>query len=52
MIKGEIIMKAFLKKFIRKIAEENDKTFGNNKLDCCGLNSNNDKNKKDSSKNK
>ncbi|WP_291548370.1 LDCC motif putative metal-binding protein [Clostridium sp. HMP27] len=45
-------MKAFLKKFIRKIAEENDKTFGNNKLDCCGLNSNNDKNKKDSSKNK
>ncbi|WP_186430546.1 LDCC motif putative metal-binding protein [Clostridium sp. BSD9I1] len=45
-------MKAFLKKFIRKIAEENDKTFGSNKLDCCGLNSNNDKNKKDSSKNK
>lgn len=52
MIKGEIIMKAFLKKFIRKIAEENDKTFGNNKLDCCGLNSNNVKNKKDGSKNK
>lgn len=52
MIKGEIIMKAFLKKIIRKIAEENNKTFGANKLDCCGLNSNNDKNKKDGSKNK
>ncbi|MBM7871143.1 hypothetical protein JOC70_002641 [Clostridium pascui] len=45
-------MKAFFKKFITKIAQENNKTFGNNKLDCCGLNSDNDKNKKDGCKNK
>lgn len=45
-------MKKFLKKFITKIAEENNKTFGTNKLDCCGLNSNNDKNKKHNTKNK
>lgn len=45
-------MKKFLKKFIKKIAEENSKTFGTNKLDCCGLNDNNDKGKKDNTKNK
>lgn len=37
-------MKKFLKNFIKKIAEQNDKTFGNGKLDCCDINkSNNNK---------
>lgn len=45
-------MKGFLKKFIRKIAEENNKSFGSDKLDCCGLNSNSGKEKKNNSKNK
>ncbi len=30
--------KNFLKKIIEKIANENEKNFGNNKLDCCNIN--------------
>ncbi|MDF2678091.1 MAG: hypothetical protein K0Q97_2428 [Bacillota bacterium] len=28
----------FIENFIKKLGEENDKSFGNGKLDCCGLN--------------
>lgn len=31
-------MKNSFKKFIKKIAKQNDKNFGNGKLDCCGIN--------------
>ncbi|GAA0730163.1 hypothetical protein GCM10008905_31120 [Clostridium malenominatum] len=36
-------MKKFLKDFIKKIADQNSKTFGNGKLDCCDLNKSNNK---------
>ncbi|WP_341877934.1 LDCC motif putative metal-binding protein [Defluviitalea saccharophila] len=41
-----------LKKFIKNLAEENSKTFGNNRLDCCDLNKSNNSNNKKSEKNK
>lgn len=28
----------FIEKFIKKLSEENEKSFGNGKLDCCELN--------------
>jgi hypothetical protein len=31
-------MKKFLKNLIRRMAAENEKTFGTGKLDCCDLN--------------
>lgn len=31
-------MKKWFNNFIKKIAEENSKTLGKGKLDCCGLN--------------
>lgn len=31
-------MKKWFKNFIKKIADENSKNLGNQKLDCCGLN--------------
>lgn len=31
-------IKEYFKKSIKKMAEENDKTFGNGRLDCCQLN--------------
>ncbi|PRR80126.1 hypothetical protein CLLI_05100 [Clostridium liquoris] len=35
-------MKNVFKRFIKKLADENSKTFpGNGKLDCCGLNKDN-----------
>ncbi|MDS1004157.1 hypothetical protein EXM63_10135 [Clostridium botulinum] len=33
----------FLKKFLKKLEQENSKSFGTNKLDCCDLNKNNKK---------
>ncbi|MCM0648857.1 hypothetical protein NBE98_10765 [Clostridium swellfunianum] len=36
-----------LKKFLKKLEEANEKSFGNNgKLDCCGMNKPNNFNKK------
>ncbi|WP_096635787.1 LDCC motif putative metal-binding protein [Clostridium cochlearium] len=40
-------MKNFLKNFIKKIAEQNDKTFGSGKLDCCDINKSNNTKKVD-----
>lgn len=34
-------IKEYFKKSVKKMAEENDKTFGNGKLDCCDLNKTN-----------
>lgn len=34
-------MKKFLEKFIKKIADQNEKSFGSGKLDCCDLNKSN-----------
>ncbi|MBU5483121.1 hypothetical protein KQI86_02205 [Clostridium sp. MSJ-11] len=45
-------MKKFLKDFIKKIADENSKTFGDSKLDCCDLNKTNNTNNKVNDKNK
>lgn len=45
-------IKDYFKKSIKKIAEENSKTFGSGKLDCCGLNSSNNESKKVKDKNK
>lgn len=44
-------MKKWFNNFIKKIAEENSKAFGNSgKLDCCGLNTNTNNNKANNSK--
>ncbi|MEA4827207.1 LDCC motif putative metal-binding protein [Clostridium sp. JNZ J1-5] len=43
-------MKKWLSNYIKKLAEENSKAFGNEKLDCCGLNRSNN-NKKANNKN-
>lgn len=45
-------MKNFLKNFIKKIADQNSKTFGDGKLDCCGLNKPNNTSNKADNKNK
>ncbi|MEW9093488.1 MAG: LDCC motif putative metal-binding protein [Clostridiaceae bacterium] len=45
-------MKKFLKDFIKKIADQNSKTFGDGKLDCCDLNKTNNTNNKANDKNK
>lgn len=37
----------FLKKFLQKLEQENGKSFGNNKLDCCDLNKPNNNRKTD-----
>jgi hypothetical protein len=42
----------FLKNLIKKIEEENNKSFGNGKLDCCGLNKPNNINNKSTSNKK
>jgi hypothetical protein len=42
----------FLKKFLKKLEEENSKSFGNGKLDCCNLNKTNTTIKKVSNKDK
>ena len=34
-------MLKFLKDFLKKIEEQNNKSFGKNKLDCCDLNKKN-----------
>ncbi|WP_326906765.1 LDCC motif putative metal-binding protein [Sedimentibacter sp. MB31-C6] len=39
-------LKKIYNNFIKKLAEENNKSFGNEKLDCCGLNRNDDNTKK------
>ncbi|MBC2398136.1 hypothetical protein BD780_001401 [Clostridium tetanomorphum] len=45
-------MKNIFKKFIKRLADENSKTFsGSGKLDCCSLNRENNT-KKDNKKNK
>ncbi|WP_347564530.1 LDCC motif putative metal-binding protein [Clostridium botulinum] len=36
-----------LKKFLQKLEQENGKSFGNNKLDCCDLNKSNNNRKTD-----
>lgn len=41
-----------LKKFIKNLAEENNKTFGSSRLDCCDLNKSNNNSKETSEKNK
>lgn len=45
-------LKNYFKNFIKKIAEENDKSFGNGKLDCCDLNKSNNAIKKTNTENK
>ncbi|MCY6485566.1 LDCC motif putative metal-binding protein [Clostridium aestuarii] len=45
-------MKKWFKNFIKKIAVENEKSFGSEKLDCCGLNTNKKNNNKNQSKKK
>lgn len=40
-----------LKNFLKKLEEENSKSFGNGKLDCCDLNKSNNTNKKTNNKN-
>lgn len=46
------ILKNYFKKFIQKIADENSKSFGSGKLDCCGLNKTNNATKKSDAKDK
>lgn len=36
-------LKEMLKKLINKIGEENNKSFGNKRIDCCDLNKKNKK---------
>lgn len=38
-------LKNSINKFLEKIADENKKTFGGEKLDCCGLNTEKKKSK-------
>lgn len=45
-------MLKFLKNLIEKLAEENTKTFGTGRLDCCDLNKSNNISKKVDNKNK
>jgi hypothetical protein len=45
-------MLKFLKNLIKKIEEENNKSFGNGRLDCCGLNKPSNVAKKPENKNK
>lgn len=45
-------MKKFLEKFIKKIADQNAKSFGNGKLDCCDLNKSNNTTKESNTNNK
>jgi hypothetical protein len=45
-------IKDYFKKSIKKMAEENEKSFGNGKLDCCDLNKSNNTAKKANTKNK
>lgn len=42
----------FLKNLIKKIEEENNKSFGSGKLDCCDMNKLSNTNKKTINKNK
>jgi hypothetical protein len=42
----------FIKDFLKKLEVANDKSFGNGKLDCCGLNKPSNANKKADNKNK
>lgn len=39
-------MLKFIKNFLKKIEEQNNKTFGKSKLDCCDLNKKNNTSKK------
>lgn len=39
-------MKNWLKNLLKKIEEANKKNFGNEKLDCCNINQNSNRNKK------
>lgn len=45
-------MKKWFENFIKKIAKENQKSFGNKKLDCCGLNNSKSINKSSNKKTK
>lgn len=45
-------IKEYFKKSIKKMAEENEKSFGNGKLDCCDLNKSNNGAKEANSQNK
>lgn len=45
-------LKSYFKNFFKKIAEENNKSFGNGKLDCCDLNKSNNGEKKDNTNKK
>ncbi|EPY2277109.1 LDCC motif putative metal-binding protein [Clostridium sporogenes] len=42
----------FLRNFLQKLEQENSKSFGNNKLDCCDLNKSNNNRGKADNKNK
>ena len=42
----------FIKNFLKKLEEANDKSFGSGKLDCCGMNKPNNIPKKAENKNK
>lgn len=45
-------MKNFFKNLIKKIADQNSKSFGNGKLDCCDLNKSNNGAKRTDTNNK
>jgi len=45
-------MKIFFKNLIKKIADQNNKSFGNGKLDCCDLNKSNNGAKETDTNNK
>lgn len=36
--KGDVHMKNWFKKFIKKLEEANKESFGNERLDCCAVN--------------
>lgn len=42
----------FIKDFIKRLGEENSKTFGDKRLDCCDLNRTNNTDKKTNNNNK
>jgi hypothetical protein len=42
----------FIKNFLKRLEEANEKSFGNEKLDCCGMNKPNNLPKKAENKNK
>lgn len=45
-------IKEYFKRAVKKMAQENEKSFGNGKLDCCGLNKPNNTAKKPNNQSK